>query len=130
MRNHRKFKGLPVSFHLERRKTNRWLLTHNFVMWCTSQHNHTVTCISSARQRLAKHVSKCYSFNKDRRPVLANGFAKHVPVRVGLVTMEIADFSVTKDKWTAVVEPLKTVFCIWFAQGYERRAVCRRIRVN
>jgi hypothetical protein len=30
-----------------------------------------------ARQRLAKHVPECYAVNKNRRPLLDNGFGYH-----------------------------------------------------
>jgi hypothetical protein len=36
-----------------------------------------VTCISSTRQRLAKHVPKRYPVNKYKRPLLDNGFGYH-----------------------------------------------------
>jgi hypothetical protein len=39
--------------------------------------------------------------------------------------MENADVSDTMDMST-VLEPLKTAFCVRFAQGYERRAVCQK----
>jgi hypothetical protein len=38
---------------------------------------HTVTSISSARQRLAKPVPQRYAVNKDRRSLLHNGFSYH-----------------------------------------------------
>jgi hypothetical protein len=35
----------------------------------------TVTCISSARQRLAKHIPERYAVNKNKLPLLDNGFS-------------------------------------------------------
>jgi hypothetical protein len=35
------------------------------------------TCISSARQRLVKHVPESYAVNKNRRLLLDNGFSYH-----------------------------------------------------
>jgi hypothetical protein len=34
-------------------------------------------CVSGARQRLAKHVPKRYTVNKNKHPLLDNGFIYH-----------------------------------------------------
>jgi hypothetical protein len=62
-----------------------------------------------ARQRLAKHIPKYYAVNKNRRPLLDNGFGYH----------GITGVSSTTQTWTAVLEPLKVVILIWFSQSYK-----------
>jgi hypothetical protein len=64
-----------------------------------------------ARQRLAKHFPERYAVNKNRRPLLDNGFDyhgnRHVPM--------------TKRTWTTVLEPFKGVISTRFAEGYKTR---------
>jgi hypothetical protein len=64
-----------------------------------------------ARQRLAKHVPEPYAGNKNRRPLLDNGFGYH----------GIRHVPVTTPKWTTVLESFKTVISIRVARGYKRR---------
>jgi hypothetical protein len=62
-----------------------------------------VTCISSARQRLAKHVPERYAITKNRRSLLDNAFSYH-RTNYGFGTME--------------AEPFKVVISTRFAGGY------------
>jgi hypothetical protein len=57
---------------------------------------HTVTNMTIARQRLAKHVPERYAVSKNRHPLLDSGFNYHC----------IASLSDA----TTVLEPLRTVF--------------------
>jgi hypothetical protein len=65
-----------------------------------------------ARQQLAKHLPERCAVNKNRLPLLDNGFgyngSGHVPV--------------TTCTWTTVLEPFKGVISTRFAEGYRRRA--------
>jgi hypothetical protein len=70
-----------------------------------------VTCISSARQRLAKHVSERYAVNKNRRPLLDNGFSYHGTKHV----------SGTTHTYATEAEPFKEVISTRFAEGCKRR---------
>jgi hypothetical protein len=60
------------------------------------------------RQRLAKHVPKSYAVNKNRHPLLDNGF--WLP-RYYKRFRHNADVN-------SRIEPLKTVIYIRFARGY------------
>jgi hypothetical protein len=62
-----------------------------------------------ARQRLAKHIPELYAVNKDRRPLLDNGFGYH----------GITSVSDTMD--TCELEHLKAVSSIRSARNYKRR---------
>jgi hypothetical protein len=65
-----------------------------------------VKCISSARQRLGKHVPERYAVNKNRRLLLDNGFSYHG----------------TKDvSGTTVAELSEAVISTRFAEGYKRK---------
>jgi hypothetical protein len=61
-----------------------------------------------ARQQLAKHVPKRYALNKNRCPLLGNGFdyhgSRHVPV--------------TTPTWTTMLEPFKTVIFLHGSQKF------------
>jgi hypothetical protein len=59
-----------------------------------------------ARQLLAEHVPERYALNKNRRPLLDNGFDYH-------------GITIVSDTTTAL-EPLKVVSSIRFARGYKR----------
>jgi anti-sigma factor RsiW len=67
--------------------------------------------MTTARQRLAKHVPKRYAVNKNIRPLLENGCSYHGS-RQG---------SASTRTWTTVLEPFKAVISIRFAQGCKRR---------
>jgi hypothetical protein len=57
-----------------------------------NNNNNNVTCISSARQRLAKHVPEPYAANKNRRPLLDNGFSYHGTKHVSGTTLRSVSF--------------------------------------
>jgi hypothetical protein len=64
-----------------------------------------------ARQRLAKHLPERYTVNKNRRPLLDNGFGYH----------GIRGVPVTTRTTTAALEPFMEVISIRVALGYKRR---------
>jgi hypothetical protein len=71
-----------------------------------------VTNMIVARQRLAKHVPERYAVNKNRRPLLDNGFRYHGTARVSDAT--------------TVLEPLRAVISIRFFRSYRRRVIGRK----
>jgi hypothetical protein len=70
-----------------------------------------VTCISSTRQRLVKHVTERYAVNEDKRPLLDNEFSYHGKKHV----------SGTTHTQTTEAEPFKGVISTRFAECYKRR---------
>jgi hypothetical protein len=78
--------------------------------------NYIVTRMTPVRQRLRKHVHERYAVNKNRRPLLDNGFGYHG-------TKHVSD---TTDTWWTVLEPLEEVISVRFSRSYKRRAVCQK----
>jgi hypothetical protein len=64
-----------------------------------------------ARQRLAKHFPERYAVNKNRRPVLGNGFGYHGITSVSDVT--------------TILETSRAVISIRFSRSYKRRGICQ-----
>jgi hypothetical protein len=78
-----------------------------------------------AKQRLAKQVPERDAVNKNKRPLLDNGFGEHAfpwqrfATHVGYHgNKHVSD---TTDTWTTVLEPLEAVIYIRLARGYKRR---------
>jgi hypothetical protein len=70
-----------------------------------------VTNMTIARQWLAKHIPDRYAVNKNRRPLLDNGFGYH-----GIRHVPVTTFT-TK----TVLEPFKAVISTQFAKGHKKR---------
>jgi hypothetical protein len=62
-----------------------------------------------ARQWLAKHVAERYAVNKNRHPLLDNGFGYYGITRVS--------------DTTTALEPLTAVIYIRFSRSYKRRGI-------
>jgi hypothetical protein len=75
--------------------------------------------VSTARQRLAKHVPDRYAVNVIWRPLLDNGFGYH----------GITGVCGTTQTRTEVLEPLKAVISILFSQSYKTRGTIVTLRV-
>jgi hypothetical protein len=75
------------------------------------QRYYIVTNMTIAWQRLAKHVPERYAVNKDRRPLLDNGFGYH-----GITSVSDTE---------TVLEPLKAVIYVRFCRNYKRRPLCQ-----
>jgi hypothetical protein len=73
--------------------------------------DYIVTNMTTARQRIAKHVLEPYAVIKNRRPLLDNGFGYHGIRHVPVTTRTTA----------TVLVPFKVVISTRFAQGYKRR---------
>jgi hypothetical protein len=88
-----------------------------------------------ARQRLAKHVLERYAVNKNRRPLLRNGFVEHAfpwqrfAKHVGYCEIDTRSRENGYADYNRRIHVLLDwVFCIWFARGYKREQFARRIR--